>query len=157
MTHGNTMKVGDICSRDVATVRESDDLTAVAQLMRQKHVGYLVVIEPKAGEEGVTPVGVITDRDIVVGVIARAADPRSLKVGDVMTSQPVLVAEDSAVSAALHHMREVGIRRLPVVDRGGRLTGVLSLDDVLDGLAQQLMDVAGSIRRELKVESALRP
>ncbi|HJS89392.1 MAG TPA: CBS domain-containing protein [Steroidobacteraceae bacterium] len=151
------MKVGDICSRNVVTVRELDELTTVAQLMRQKHIGYLVVIEPKIDESTVTPVGVITDRDIVVGVVARETDPRALKVGDVMTRQPVLVREDSSVSAALHHMREIGVRRLPVVDRGGRLTGVLSLDDVLDGLAEELMDVVSSIRHELKVEGALRP
>lgn len=151
------MKVGDICSRDVATIRELDGLTAAAQLMRQRHIGYVVVIEPKVGESTGAPIGVITDRDIVVGVVAREADPRSLRVGDLMTRQPVLAAEDSSVSAALHHMREIGIRRVPVVDRVGRLIGVLSLDDVLDALAEQLMDVASSIRRELKVESALRP
>ncbi|MGA7540843.1 MAG: CBS domain-containing protein [Steroidobacteraceae bacterium] len=151
------MKVGDICSRNVVTVRELDELTAAAQLMRQKHIGYLVVIEPKVGDNALAPLGVITDRDIVVGVVARETDPRALKVGDVMTRQPVLAREDSAVSAALHNMREIGVRRLPVVDRGGGLIGVLSLDDVLDGLAQELMDVASSIRHELKVENALRP
>ena len=151
------MKVGDICSHDVVTTRAFEDLTAAAQLMRQKHVGYLIVVEPKIEGSAVAPVGVITDRDIVIGVIAREADPRSLTVGDVMTRQPVLVRDDSSVSAALHHMREIGVRRLPVVDRAGWLIGVLSLDDVLDGLAEELMDVAGSIRRELKVESALRP
>jgi CBS domain-containing protein len=151
------MQVGDICSRNVVTVRELDELTAAAQLMRQKHIGYLVVIEPKVGDNALAPVGVITDRDIVVGVVARETDPRALKVGDVMTRQPVLVREESPISAALHHMREIGVRRLPVVDRGGGLVGVLSLDDVLEGLAEELMDVASSIRHELKVESALRP
>jgi CBS domain-containing protein len=151
------MQVGDICSRNVVTVRELDELTAAAQLMRQKHIGYLVVIEAKVGDNALAPVGVITDRDIVVGVVARETDPRALKVGDVMTRQPVLVREESPISAALHHMREIGVRRLPVVDRGGGLVGVLSLDDVLEGLAEELMDVASSIRHELKVESALRP
>lgn len=151
------MKVGDICSRNVITIRESDELTSAAQLMRQKHVGYLVVIEPKLSESTVAPVGVITDRDIVVGVVARETDPRALKVGDVMTRQPVLARDDGTVSAALHHMREIGVRRLPVVDASGRLVGVLSLDAALDALAQELMDVASSIRYELKVEAALRP
>ena len=151
------MRVGDICSRNVITIRESEELTSAAQLMRQKHVGYLIVIEPKLDESTVVPVGVLTDRDIVVGVVARETDPRALKVGDVMTRQPVLARDDSTVSAALHHMREIGVRRLPVVDRSGRLVGVLSLDDVLDGLADELMDVASSIRHELKVENALRP
>lgn len=151
------MKAGDICSRNVVTVREFDDLTAAARLMRQRHIGYLVVIEPKLDERSVMPVGVITDRDIVVGVVARETDPRSLRVGDVMTRQPVLAREDGSVAAALRQMREIGARRVPVVDRGGALVGVLSLDDVLDSLAEELTEVASSIRRELKVEAALRP
>ena len=150
------MKVGDICSRNVVTVREYDELTAAAQLMRQQHIGYLVVIEPKLEENASVPVGVLTDRDMVVGVIARETDPRSLRVGDLMIRQPVLTREDSSVSAALHHMREIGVRRLPVVDRRGGLVGVLSLDDVLDALAEELTEVASSIRHEMKVEKAVR-
>jgi CBS domain-containing protein len=151
------MKVSDICTRTVVTIPEFEDLMAAAQLMRKKHIGYLVVTEPKVADGTVTPVGVITDRDIVVRVVAREADVRSLRVGDVMTRQPVLALEDSSVSVALHYMREIGVRRLPVVNHAGRLTGVLSLDDVLDALAEELMDVASSIRHELKVEDALRP
>ena len=151
------MKVGDICTRNVATVAEFEELMAAAQLMRKKHIGYLVVVEPNIADGTVTPVGVVTDRDIVVRVLAREADVRALRVGDVMTRQPVLAKEDSSISAALHDMREIGVRRLPVVDHAGRLFGVLSLDDVLDALAEELMDVATSIRHELKVENALRP
>ncbi|HUN75386.1 MAG TPA: CBS domain-containing protein [Steroidobacteraceae bacterium] len=151
------MKVGDICTRNVVTVPELDDLTAAARLMRKKHIGYLVVVEPNATEGTVMPVGVITDRDIVVRVIARETDARSLRVGDVMTRQPVITREDYSVSVALHYMREIGVRRVPVVNQAGGLVGVLSLDDVLDALAEELMDVASSIRRELKVENAIGP
>ena len=151
------MKVGDICTRNVITVPELDDLMAAAHLMRKKHIGYLVVVEPNVTEGTVTPVGVITDRDIVVRVIARETDARSLRVGDVMTRQPVITREDYSVSVALHYMREIGVRRVPVVNQAGGLVGVLSLDDVLDALAEELMDVASSIRRELKVENALGP
>jgi len=106
---------------------------------------------------GKTWVGVLTDRDIVVTVVARETDPRSLRVGDVMTRQPVVAAEDDSITTALQEMRRIGVRRLPVVGRRGQLVGVLSLDDVLDGLAAELQNVAGSIRREQQVESALRP
>lgn len=151
------MKAGDICTRNVITVPESDDLTAAARLMRKKHIGYLVVVEPNLSDGSVRPVGVITDRDIVVRVIACDTDARSLRVGDVMTRQPVIIREDNSVSVALHYMREAGVRRVPVVDQAGHLAGVLSLDDVLDALAGEMMDVASSIRRELKVEAALSP
>lgn len=151
------MKVNEICKRNAVTVREFDELTAAAELMREKHIGYLIVVEPRIGDRTASPVGVLTDRDIVVEVIAQGTDPHSLRVGDVMTREPVCAQEDDSVSVALQHMREIGVRRLPVVGRGGELVGVLSLDDVLDALAEELMDVASSIRHELKIEGSLRP
>lgn len=151
------MRVGDICGRNVVTVREFEELAVAAQLMREHHIGYLVVVEPTVADRMLAPVGVITDRDIVVEVIAPGADPRALRVGDVMTREPVLAQEDSSVSAALQRMREIGVRRLPVVGSMGQLVGVLSLDDVRDAFAEELMDVARSIRHELKMEGALRP
>lgn len=151
------MDIGKICNRNVVTVRAFDELSAAAQLMRERHIGYLVVVEPHLIEGTLKPVGVITDRDIVVAVVARETDPRSLKVGDVMTRQPAVVEEGSSVAAALHLMRQIGVRRLPVVGRSGMLVGVLSLDDVLDALGGEMMDIAGLIRREIKMEDALRP
>ncbi|MGA7540051.1 MAG: TSUP family transporter [Steroidobacteraceae bacterium] len=150
------MDIGKICNRNVITVGEVGELTLAAQLMREKHIGYLVVVKPS--EEGsVTPIGVITDRDIVVAVVAREIDPRSLTVGNVMTRQPAVVDEATSVSTALQLMRRIGVRRLPVIGRGGVLVGVLSLDDVLDTLAGEMTDVAGSIRHERKMEDALLP
>ncbi len=151
------MNAGDICTRDVVTVREFDELTAAAQLMRDKHVGYLVVVAPMVDESAFKPVGVITDRDIVVAVVAKEADPRSLRVGDLMSRQPVVVEETASISAALGEMRRIGVRRMPIVARNGSLTGVLSLDDILGALSTELLDVAGSIRSEVRIEKALRP
>ncbi len=151
------MNVGDTCRRNVVTIRPFDELTAAARLMREKHIGYLIVVEPDLGDDTLKPVGVLTDRDIVVAVVAREADPRSLRVDDVMTRQPVVATEGDSIATALQQMRQIGVRRLPVVAQRGQLVGVLSLDDVLDGLAVELQHVAGSIRREQQMESALRP
>lgn len=151
------MDIGKICNRNVVTVREADELTRAARLMREKHIGYLVVVKPSLIDGTSTPVGVITDRDIVVAVVAKDADPRTLKVGDVMTRQPAVVEEGTSVSTALQLMRRIGVRRLPVIGSTGILVGVLSLDDVLDSLAGELMDIAGSIRHEIRMEDALRP
>jgi CBS domain-containing protein len=151
------MDIGTICNRNVVTAREGDELTLAAQLMREKHIGYLVVVKPSVGDGTVTPIGVITDRDIVVAVVAREINPRSLTVGDVMTRQPAVVDEATSVSTALQLMRRIGVRRLPVIGRAGLLVGVLSLDDVLDAMAGEMTDVAGSIRHERKMEDALRP
>ncbi|HEX7417496.1 MAG TPA: CBS domain-containing protein [Steroidobacteraceae bacterium] len=151
------MNVGQICQRNVVTIRPFDELLAAAQLMREKHIGYLVVVEPALEDGTFKPVGVITDRDLVVGVLARGADPRLLSVGDLMTREPVVAQEDWSIAEALQEMRRIGVRRLPIVGTHEQLIGVLSLDDVLDTLASELQSVAGSIRSEQLVEHALRP
>jgi CBS domain-containing protein len=151
------MSVGKICQKNVVTVRPFDDLTAAAQLMRERHVGYLIVVEPHISDGSMTPVGVLTDRDIVVSVVAREADGRTLRVEDVMTRQPVVANESDPVSTALEAMRRIGVRRLPVVGNRGELTGILSLDDIIDTLAGDLQHVAASIRNEQRIETALRP
>jgi CBS domain-containing protein len=151
------MNTGQLCNRDPITVRPSDELIKAAQLMREKHVGYLVVVDPEAGDPPLRPVGVVTDRDIVVSVVARETDPRSLRVGDVMTQPPVTVDVAAPVERALREMRRIGVRRLPVVGKRGELIGVLSLDNVLEVLAGELRNLAGSIRNERVIEGSLRP
>jgi CBS domain-containing protein len=150
------MEVATLCQRNVVTIGPGEDLTAAAELMRKRHVGYLVVVEASPAEEGVRPVGVLTDRDIVVTVVGKQADPRTLRVGDVMTGEPVTVRDTDTMKRSLQEMRRIGVRRLPVVDNLGRLFGVLSLDDILDALADQLGNVAASIRNEQRIEGNLR-
>lgn len=153
----NAMNLAKLCNRNVATVRQSDELTTAAELMRERHIGYLVVVEPQVTDGGFKPIGVLTDRDIVVTVVARGTDPRTLRVGDVMTRPAVIATESDSLKTALESMRRIGVRRLPVVGDRGQLVGVLSLDDIIDSLAAELTDVAGSIRTEQRVEAALRP
>ena len=150
------MNVAEMYKRAPVTIRESEDLTAAARLMRERHIGYLVVMEPYLSG-ALQPIGVLTDRDIVISVIAKGADPRELRVGDVMTRKPVMIDESKSLAAALGEMRRIGVRRMPVVGALGQLLGVLSLDEVLDALAEELVAVAGSIRSERRVEGALRP
>jgi CBS domain-containing protein len=127
------MNAGSVCKRGVVTVAPGDDLIAAAHLMREKHVGYLIVCER-----------------------SQEVDVRALKVGDVMTRDPLVIEEGQSIDAVLHHMREAGVRRVPVVDRSGALTGVLSIDDVLEHIAEQLINIAGSIRNEQRMERAVR-
>jgi CBS domain-containing protein len=151
------MNVGKICRRNTVTVGKLDELIKAAQLMRARHVGYLVVVEPDATDRLPRVAGILTDRDIVITVLAPEADPRSLRVGDVMTQQPVTVGESESIEQALREMRRIGVRRLPVVGKRGELVGILSLDDVLDVLAGELQNVAGSIRNEQHIEGVQRP
>jgi CBS domain-containing protein len=144
-----------MCARKVVTVRRNDDLQFAGRLMREKHIGYLVVVDTLPRDVN-APVGVLTDRDIVVAVVAQDVNPRNLSVGDVMTPQPLVIEESLAVTAALARMRERGVRRAPVVAADGGLIGVVSLDDVLEILADQLSNVAGAIRNEQSIERVQR-
>ena len=134
------MAVGSICTRRTVTVDVGIDVAAAAQVMRENNIGYLIVTDTASG--GRAPVGVMTDRDIVVKVIAKGVDAGALTVGDVMTRQPLVVAEDDGISATLHLMRKLGVRRVPVVNARAQIAGVLSIDDVIDHLVLQLSDVA---------------
>jgi len=151
------MNVSQICSRNVVTVRKTDEITAAARLMREKHVGYLVVVEPDFTGATQRPIGVLTDRDIVIGIVAQDANPRGLTVGDVMTPNPVVVELGDSIAAAVQEMRRIGVRRVPVVGSLNELAGVLSLDEVLEILSSELQNLAGAVRNERRVETALRP
>jgi CBS domain-containing protein len=157
------MNVGRICQRRPITIRAGDALTAAARLMREEHIGYLVVVAPEpsgnsapGSDTVLRPIGVLTDRDIVVTVVAKETDPAKLTAGDVMNMQPITVGESDSLENALNVMRRVGVRRLPVVGRAGELVGVLSLDEVIDALAAEIASVAGAIRNERQVEGVLR-
>jgi CBS domain-containing protein len=148
------MTISTICTHRVITVDRGIDIAAAAGVMRENHIGYLIVTDARSG--GSAPIGVITDRDIVVKVMAKDVDAHTLTVADVMTPDPLIAAEDDGISETLHRMRRLGVRRVPVVGPRGYVTGVLSIDDVVDHLVSQLADVAGSIRNELQLEETLR-
>jgi CBS domain-containing protein len=145
------MNVGRLCKRQAVTVTPQEELVCAAELMREKHIGYLVVVEQYG-----RPVGVLTDRDIVISVVAKRADPSRLTVADVMTRDPATADEGESVDGALRTMRRMGVRRLPVIGPKGLLAGILSLDDVLDALAAELAEVSGAIRNERHIEGVLR-
>ena len=151
------MNVAKRCCTNAVTIRPYEELTTAAQLMRDRHVGYLVVVDLDLAAGSQKPIGVLTDRDIVVSVVARQVNPRAFRVADVMTQQPVVVTETDSLEKTLETMRYIGVRRLPVVGNHGQLVGVVSLDSVIEALAAELGHVAGSIREEQRVESALRP
>jgi CBS domain-containing protein len=124
--------------------------------MRDEHIGYIIVVEPRVASETVVPIGVLTDRDIVVAVVARDVNARFLRVEDVMTREPLVLGESETLENALREMRRRGVRRAPVIADSGQLVGVVSLDDLLAVLAGELQDVSWSIERGRQVEQALR-
>lgn len=148
------MRVGDYCKHGVVTVDADADVMRAATTMREEHVGFLIVVQP--GDARRQPVGVLTDRDIVVQVVARGVDPASLTVADIMTRKPILASETDDLNEAAQGMRIAGIRRMPVLTRDGTLSGVIALDDVLGVIAGLACDVTGTVRTEQRQEQRLR-
>jgi CBS domain-containing protein len=149
------MKVRDFCSRTVAVIEPTASLREAALLMRDAHVGALVVTERKAGVT--RPVGVITDRDIVVAAVAvPGARPEGIRVGDAMSADPRVARDDDGLAEAVKAMGEAGVRRLPVVAGDGSLFGVVTLDDVLRVLAAELGGLAVALSRGREREAQQR-
>jgi CBS domain-containing protein len=149
------MTLSLICNHNVATIDAGESIAEAASQMRNEHVGTLVVLGRRGRVH--VPVGILTDRDIVVGVVAKRVEPTTVTVGDVMTREVLTVREDDGVEFALHEMRRHGVRRAPVVGKRGQLVGIVSLDDVIEHLATQLSRLADAIRVEQDAEARARP
>ena len=149
------MAIGEICNREIVVVTRETSVAEAAQLMRQHHVGDVVVVMEEGGRR--TPVGILTDRDVVVEVVAVRLDPAALTVGEIMAPELATVGEDTGVFEAIRYMRDKGVRRMPVVGEGGDLIGILALDDLLDLLAEELGALARLVAREQNKEARFRP
>ena len=149
------MSVGSICTRVAVTVSPAAGIVEAAKLMREAHVGDLIVVDSREGVRA--PVGILTDRDIVVGVVAKEARPADLTVTDVMQSQLFVAQEDDEINAVLESMHRKGVRRAPVVAADGALIGVLSIDDVISHLGEQLGHISRLIHVEQQREVLTRP
>jgi len=148
------MTIKEFCVRNVVTVARTDTITAAAALMREHHVGDVVVVDDSGGSR--IPVGIVTDRDVVVEVVAAGVDPRVLKAGDLLQHPVVTVREDRSYTDTVRLMTQHGIRRVPVVDAQGALVGIVSADDMLRQLAVPLAALSELPRRERHVEVQVR-
>jgi CBS domain-containing protein len=140
------MKTADLCRKDVVAVAGTASLVIVAKAMREAHVGSVVVIE------GRKPIGIVTDRDIVLEVVAMGLDPANMTAADVMTSSPVVAQPGDDALWALKTMRDRGVRRLPVVDAQGDLAGMIAFDDLVQHVGTTLADISQLIGTERCVE-----
>ncbi|CAG4884425.1 conserved protein of unknown function [Georgfuchsia toluolica] len=137
------MAIGEICSRVVTFVKTNDSIVTSTELMRKQHIGSLVVIDGRDGKN--IPVGMFTDRDVAVGVVAIGLDPALTTVGDVMSPELVCVREDAGVAEVMALMRQKGMRRLPVVNAAGELVGLIAADDLIRLLGEEMSDLAKMI------------
>lgn len=144
------MTIGDVCTKQVIKVRKNASINEAIYLMRNKHVGDVIVID-----DNNMPVGILTDRDVVIKIIFNKVDPEMLTVGDVMSYELTALPQDSSIAEALGTMRMKGVRRAPVTNNKGQLVGVIAIDDIIALIAEELNEIALLIQHERKYEEKL--
>ncbi len=149
------MPIGDICIREVVVVKLDDTVLEAARLMRLHHVGDVVVVQDEI-DGGQLALGIVTDRDIVMDVVAPELDPRIITVGDIMALDFFTINESAGILETIQYMRSKGIRRLPVVNDQGCLAGIVTLDDLLVLLSDEFGFLARLVERERQIETSMR-
>jgi CBS domain-containing protein len=140
------MLVKDICTLDATSCGRDTSILEAARLMRQHHTGNLIVVDDPKGDRA--PAGIVTDRDIVISVLANELDPAKTSVSQVMSTKLVIAGGAEEVTEAVERMRLHGVRRLPVVDHDGSLLGIITLDDILTLHAEDAARLAGIVSKE---------
>ena len=148
------MTIGAICNHTVITALPTATVLEAATLMRQHHVGDVVVVKEHQGKQ--VPIGIVTDRDVVVDLVATELDCRVITVGDIMVTNLAVAKDSTGVLEAIQLMASKGVRRLPIVGDDGELVGIVTLDDVLLLLAKELGALTKLVAREQKNETARR-
>ena len=145
------MSISEFCNREVVFATRTTSISEAAQLMRKYHVGNLVVVDEINGQR--KPVGIVTDRDIVIEIIAQDLDINHFSVGDIMGPQLTSVQQTAGVFDTIRLMRTKGIRRIPIVNHEGGLEGIVSADNILDLLAEEMTELAKVPTREQEREA----
>ncbi|MDH5326369.1 MAG: CBS domain-containing protein [Gammaproteobacteria bacterium] len=144
------MSIGDYCNRAVVVTGPNSTVNECAELMRQHHVGSIVVVESKGGIN--IPIGIVTDRDIVIEVVARHVSPEQITVSDLISRNLIVAREVDGLWETLRRMRNRGIRRIPVVNDENVLVGILTADDCLEILTEELQQLVSLVRVEQSQE-----
>ena len=130
------MTIDQICSQQVVTVSRESKITQAARLMRQHHVGDVVVLDERGSKR--VPCGILTDRDITIAVVAEGINPDGLTVGEVMQSDVMTGNSQASVAEIVELMKKHGVRRIPIVDEQGALAGIVTADDLVECFAREL-------------------
>ena len=148
------MRIPEICTREVVCCRPQASALEAARLMRQKHVGDVVVVTDP--ERDRVPVGVVTDRDLTIEVLGNGRDAAQITLSDVMRSPVVVATESEDASIVVERMRFHGVRRIPVVDARGTLVGIVTLDDLLQAILSDMQTLLASQTKAQRREQSSR-
>lgn len=149
------MSVGEYCNREVVVADKGTSVREAARLMRQHHTGDLVVVQRRGSES--IPIGIVTDRDLVIEVLAEDAPMDMLTLVDLMSTELSTAREDEELWMVMNRMRSLGVRRMPVVNERGVLVGILTMDDAVELISEALSDMSQLVRREISEEVQRRP
>ena len=136
------MSLGKMLARKVVTAGPKDSLAQAAKLMEQNNVGAIVITEQNR------PIGIVTDRDLALGALVHGFSAND-HIQTVMAYPASTIREDEGVLDATQQMMELGVRRLPVVDKLEHLVGIVTLDDLLLLLSRELHNISEGIRAEV--------
>lgn len=148
------MNLKEVGTREVITAFRDESLIAAAKKMRDAHVGDVVVVKRRGTR--LVPVGILTDRDIVVATVALKVPVDVLSVGDVMTYSLISARETDGISKALELMRDHGVRRIPIVGKAGDVKGIVAIEDIIGFMTEQLSTISEIFSRERKLETRRR-
>lgn len=148
------MLVGEVCNREVVIMSHEESILEAAKPMRDQHVGDVVIVEEN--ESGRIPVGILSDRDLVIEVLAKEVPLDAVTVGDIMSDWLLIAKEEDEILDTVKRMRKRGVRRVPVVSATGTLVGILVVDNLIDLIAEQLSDLVGLVTTELRHERETR-
>ncbi len=136
--------IGKVCTKSVVTASPDMTVAQAAQLMLAKNVGTVVVAN------GMKPVGLLTDRDIAVDVVGRGKNPATTHLSDVMRKALTVIREEAGILDAAKLFGKTGVRRLPVVNKAGKMVGIIALDDLIMLLGDEMAHMAAGMARGLK-------
>jgi CBS domain-containing protein len=148
------MPIGAVCVRNVVCTASDTTISDAAHIMRERHVGNVIVIDEV--DKKPVPVGIVTDRDIVLGVVAVKLDPDVITVGDLLNGELVTATESQGIFETIEQMRVQGVRRMPIVNNDGHLVGIVSLDDLVKLISSELSEIADLLTWEQRREELLR-
>ena len=149
------MRVGEYCNREVVVIEQDGSITEAARIMREYHVGDVIIVRSENGKR--IPVGILTDRDVALEIVAKSADPEALRVGDAMSYELTTVNEDDDLMHVIEIMRDKSIRRVPVVDLDEALVGIITVDDLLDLMSEVFIDIVHLVHGQRRREAKTRP
>ncbi len=137
------MGLKECCRRNVVTSAPAARVSEIVRLMEEKNVGSVVLVE------GRKPVGILTDRDIVIRAVAKGLEIKTTRAEEIMTRDPLCLREDTGLYEALKQLQGKRFRRIPVVDAKGQLTGIVTLDDLIRLLAQELSFISTVLEEQV--------